>query len=219
MGMHPHFPSLPNRYLSSIGELIYLPQPGPDRTDDIIVLDIPWLCSKTIGAILSPPQFLVDKVKSSCGLVERSSLERVFRDSPVPLYTILQILERLQLCFAADPDRMAFVFPALLRKEEDKRPEGVWAVSNTLTKYFGKRLLCVGALDMFSPGFFPRFQVLSRDHFGAGMRMWHGGVASTITGVLDCVVQLADDKRSVDVWMCCTPDALEAALQFAEAVS
>ncbi len=48
--------------------------------------------------------------------------------------------------------------------------------------------------------------------------MWHGGVATSITGVLECVVQLSEDKHSVDAWMCCAPGELAVALEFARVV-
>lgn len=119
------------------------------------MLDIPWLCIDVIGAILSPPEFLVEKVESKGGLVGISSLEHTFRNKRV--HEILRILQKLQLCFPVSEGR-EYLFPALL-KASDARPDGIWVASSVLTRYFGKRLLCRTELDIFSPGFMPRFQV------------------------------------------------------------
>ena len=59
----------------------------------------------------------------------------------------------------------------------------------------------------------PLAQVLCRDLFGAGMRMWNGGVSAHVAGALECVVQLDELKRFVDVWLRCAPDKLEQALK------
>ena len=123
----------------------------------IVVLDIPWLCRDIIGAILSPSAFPGDKVQSKSGLVQRRDLERVFRGKPVG--DIVHILIGLELCLPVDVDGLpAYVFPSLLNKS-DARPGSVWTRSERLTQYFGKRLCCRTELDMFSPGFMPRFQV------------------------------------------------------------
>ena len=142
----PHYHS--HRFLASVGEVIYFPMPDAD---------IPWLCKEIIGAIVSPPSFLVEKVERSRGIVLRKNLESVFKGKSID--DIVHILVSLELCFHLDKDgEPAFVLPALLDRG-DVRPGSVWIHNQTLTLYFGKRLLCATDQDMLSPGFMPRFQV------------------------------------------------------------
>jgi hypothetical protein len=76
---------------------------------------------------------------------------------------VLSILQRLELCFPLPPvvaggEATQYMFPATLRPT-DQRPKEVWAATEEFQTYFGRRLLCRSQADIFSAGFFPRFQV------------------------------------------------------------
>ena len=132
---------------------------------EAVVIDPRWLCTDIIGKLLAPAHFLIRKVEANRGLVDMRTLERVFEGEDVD--RILLLLTRMHLCFPVDEEgpmtsRM-FMFPATL-KSTDERPAGVWASERAHDTHFGRRLLCRSRIDMFSAGFFPKFQVRVRVH-------------------------------------------------------
>ncbi len=128
---------------------------------DTVVLDPRWLCTTVLGPILSPAAFPLQTVARHKGVVAVADLQHVFCGLDVGV--VLAVLQRLGLCFplpSAEAGGVAtqFMFPATLRPT-DQRPKEVWAATEEFQTYFGRRLVCRSQADMFSAGFFPRFQV------------------------------------------------------------
>jgi death-associated protein kinase len=146
------------RFLTRVGELIWF---GDDESlADTIVMDPRWLCTTVLGPILSPDNFPLQTVARRKGVVAVGDLDAVYRGLDVGM--VLAVLQRLELCFpllaAVDEEATEYMFPATLCPT-DQRSVDVWAATEEYTTYFGRRFLCESEVDMFSAGFFPRFQV------------------------------------------------------------
>ena len=194
------------RHLHKIGDLYYSSQ---KPLNDIIIIDLPWLCHEVLGWIFCPTDMLqahdmksmlAFRALAGTGPVAQKDIPIVHFFEGTQVQT-LDVLEHFDLCTAVTADAQTmYLFPSLLRSDA---PSDSWTADAAYTVHAGLRLVCASATHMIPPGLFSRLQIHVR-HALAEMNIgeyelvdWHNGVIIKAFGV-QARVQLADKSRWID---------------------
>ncbi|XP_070546118.1 death-associated protein kinase 1-like [Ptychodera flava] len=187
-------------YLDNIGELLFVKVPSGD---DIIVLNIQWLCSRVFGPMLATDIFIQynKKLRKNQKFYSRSDINEVFNDF-ADTELLLNLLKIFELVFEVDrsppvPDGdVQFIAPALL---VENMPESQWRMDPSKQIYFGRRIQCRDETDSFSPGFFPRLQTRLYNHFRdlgqTPSEIWKNGIK--VCHVVECLVYMIRGWRAI----------------------
>ncbi|XP_070550821.1 death-associated protein kinase 1-like [Ptychodera flava] len=190
-------------YLDNIGELLFISNP---HGDDIIVLNIQWLCSRVFGPMLATDIFLQysKKLPKDHQLYySRSDIDEVFSDF-ADTDLLLNLLKIFELVIEAhrnpsvrDSD-VQFIAPALLDAD---MPKSQWRMDLSKQIYFGRRIQCRDETDSFSPGLFPRLQARLYNHFRdlgqTPSGIWMNGIK--VCHVVECLVYMTRGWRAIHI--------------------
>eukprot|EP00301_Raphidiophrys_heterophryoidea_P008854 c13196_g1_i1.p1 GENE.c13196_g1_i1~~c13196_g1_i1.p1 ORF type:complete len:793 (+),score=244.08 c13196_g1_i1:900-3278(+) len=215
-------------YLRDIGEIVWF-----DGLD-LVIVDVPWLCTDIIGPLLAPNNFVIPRLSAtSTDKVTTQQLQLVYRQFQVAkaktakistntprsttrnqwfenekeLHKVVELLENLGLCFeTAIPHE--WIVPALL---DCVPPTSPWqADSTTFTRFVGRRVSVQQPnIEMFSAGFFPRLQVRCAAVFCGNVTLWKGVLVGVRDEGVQCCAVLREGGVAVDV-MLRAADSLEA---------
>ncbi|XP_070549568.1 death-associated protein kinase 1-like [Ptychodera flava] len=190
-------------YLDNMGELLFIKNP---YGDDIIILNIQWLCSRVFGPMLATDIFLQysKKLPKNKKLYySRREIDEVFSDF-ADTDLLSQLLKIFELVFEADHSPtesvgdIMYIAPALL---DEDMPESQWRMDPTKQIYFGRRIQCRDETDSFSPGLFPRLQARLYNHFRdlgqTPSGIWKNGIK--VCHVVECLVYMTRGWRAIHI--------------------
>ncbi|XP_070549743.1 death-associated protein kinase 1-like [Ptychodera flava] len=189
-------------YLENIGELLFIKN---SKGDDIIVLNIQWLCSRVFGPMLATEIFFQysKKLRKNQKFYSRREIDEVFSDF-ADTELLLNLLKIFELIFEADHspsvsvDHTLYIAPALL---VENMPESQWRMDPSKQIYFGRRIQCRDETDSFSPGLFPRLQARLYNHFRdqsqTPIGIWKNGIK--VCRVVECLVYMTRGWRAIHI--------------------
>ncbi|XP_070579221.1 death-associated protein kinase 1-like [Ptychodera flava] len=189
-------------YLDNIGELLFIKNPNGD---DIIVLNIQWLCSRVFGPMLATEIFFQynKKLRKKQKFYSRSDIDEVFSEF-ADTGLLLTLLKIFELIFEADHGPsvsvgdILYIAPALLI---ENMPESQWRRDPLKESYFGRRIQCRDETDSFSPGLFPRLQARLYNHFRdlgkTPSGIWKNGIK--VCHVVECLVYMTRGWRAIHI--------------------
>ncbi|XP_070546951.1 death-associated protein kinase 1-like [Ptychodera flava] len=189
-------------YLDNIGELLFIKNPNGD---DMIVLNIQWLCSRVFGPMLATEIFrqYSKKLRKNKKFYSRSDIDEVFSEF-ADTGLLLNLLKIFELVFEAGKNHsvsdrdMLYIAPALL---VENMPESQWRMDPSKQIYFGRRIQCRDETDSFSPGLFPRLQARLYNHFRdlgqTPSGIWKNGIK--VCHVVECLVYMTRGWRAIHI--------------------
>ena len=148
--------------------------------EDIIILELSWLCHSVLGPILSPEEFQITLSCSTPGTTTKEKIKRALeafnKQKWDNIDETLSLLCRLEICFEL-PDRPnTYQFPALIQQQ---RPPEVWCRNALMTVYVGRRWKREDETDIITPGTMPFLQCHVRNtkcFCGLEPVLWQGGL-------------------------------------------
>ena len=195
------------RYLHTIGDLYYSSR---RPLDDIIIIDLPWLCHEVLGWIFCPPDMLqahnMAKMAAFRALAEAGPVAQ--KDIPIVHFfegtqvRTVDVLEHFDLCTpVAVEEQICYLFPSLLSSDA---PRDSWMADAAFGVHTGLRFVCASATHMIPPGLFSRLQIHIR-HAIAELNTWqyelvdwHSGIIIKAFGVQGRAM-LTEKSRSIVV--------------------
>ena len=201
------------RFLHLTGEVVWLEKHGAASTS--VVLDPQWLTRNIIGRVLAPEHLVARLEQAGEGRVMIEDLQRNLGSAGTDLETILNLLYGLDLCFPLDDGSKMFMFPARLC--EEIALSALWKPDELRKACCGRRLVCEGACDMFSAGFFPRLQVRIHQKFEVPgdciLKLWKRSFRlEAKNGDTICIARISRAARSVDLWVRSSEDKRREAI-------
>ena len=135
------------------GEIVWFDDRGDQLKQNMVVLDLNWLCHHIIGPALAPqtvastPRLGVFDTPDATATAQQ--LRKMFSDgrramglppfSNEDVDVIIELLLALGLCYERSPGQ--YTFPAAL---QSSRPGGAWEAAPEWQVYIGRRCVCVG---------------------------------------------------------------------------
>ena len=165
---------------------------------NLVILDPAWLGRDIFGPALTPDNSLRPQmsVKSVTGRVTLSNVRNMFGEWDC--LSIARIFEHFELCSCSEES--VYEFPCLMKMEP---LYGLWLKDPNFTIYAGFYLECSDSTDIFSPGLFPRVQVLARRNFGGDLdeqelTLWSDGLKCS-RGEVEVMAEMKDPNRRIAI--------------------
>ena len=169
---------------------------------NLVILDPAWLGQSILGPALTPDTSLRPqlKVKSVTGRTSTTDIQRLYGECDG--VSIARIFEHFELCVCDRQEEGVYEFPCLMKME---RLYGMWVKDPGFAVYAGLYLECADSFtDIFSPGLFPRMQVLARKCFGGDdldeqeLTLWLDGL-KCCRGEVEIMVEVKDPNKTIAI--------------------
>lgn len=148
-----------SRYLSSIGELIFLDQ-GKGK-EELVIIDPQWFCSSVMGRLFEPDSWVEDHLHiDEDGSVLLAKLKYKLELSDSNCDFAISTLEHLLLIARIKGRPYHVLVPSLIRSDPAKG-FGKWRSQSTATyQWVGGRMFLCTYNCRLSAGMFPKLQAL-----------------------------------------------------------
>ncbi|XP_077996865.1 uncharacterized protein LOC144450164 isoform X2 [Glandiceps talaboti] len=197
-------------YLDDMGEIIYIH--STCASDDVVVLEPQWLCSRIFGPMLASEMFVQYTTRlPRKKFYSMEDIDSVFGEQ-ADTNLLVHLLETFQLLFEVPRDPVGtdkireFIIPGLL---EDTMPPDQWQKSDVHYIYRGRRIQCHDETDSFSAGFFPRLQTRLNNTFTEAGHppsgIWKNGIR--VTQAVEALVYLTKDRTAALICVRATTEA------------
>jgi hypothetical protein len=189
-----------NRYLHSIGEIIYL---GLGQgLDERVIIDPQWFGTTLMGRLSEPqnmrgssaPHGIGDDGRiSRADLVRRLRLDKISEQSAE--FALLVLETHLRLCSRVDGGGEQYIVPVLLRTPSGlelgfSSPHEGW------TAMCGRRFVCTSDIDALSPGFFPKLQSTLPGLYGCTAARYSQGSLLMLIGRSEVLLRVSPTLTS-----------------------
>lgn len=182
----------------SLLQIIYIDE---GHLRNLVILDPAWLGRDILGPVFSPGDSLrlQPSVKSVTGRISLADMERMFGEWDS--LSVARIFEHFEMC-SCNSDEAVYEFPCLMRTEP---LYGMWVKDPNFVLYAGLYLECSDTI--FSPGLFPRVQVLARKNFGQEpseesdeqeLTLWSNGIKFSQSEV-EVLVEMKEPNRRISI--------------------
>ena len=179
----------------SLSQIIFI---NEGLLQNLVILDPAWLGQDIFGPALTPHNSLRPHLndKSVTGRVTLSDVEKLYGDWDS--LSVARIFEHFELC-SCNEDTV-YEFPCLMKMEP---LYGLWVKDPNFSIYAGLYLECCDTTDIFSPGVFPRVQVLARKGFGdeddeRELTLWSDGLKCSREGV-EVLVEMKEPNKRISI--------------------
>jgi death-associated protein kinase len=181
--------------LHDMGEIIFI---NKGLLTNLVILDPAWLGRDILGPALTPDKSLRPHLndKSVTGRVTLSDMQSLYGD--LDSVSVARIFQHFELCSCSE--ETTYEFPCLMRMEP---LYGLWVKDPNFSIYAGLYLECCDTTDLFSPGLFPRLQVLARKGFGDDVNereltLWTDGLKCS-QGDVEALVEMKDPNKRISI--------------------
>lgn len=156
-----------------------------------------WLGRRIFGPALSPPNSIIQRLKSVTGYANLPAIQRVYPE--LETLSVTSLFEHFELCIPVDEGRFNFLFPCLITVEP---VYGLWEKDASLTVYAGIRVSSQEG-SIFTPSLFPRIQIQARRVFSHDIEdqeltFWRGGL-KCCRGEVQVLMRYPETYKSIEI--------------------